>query len=213
MNLMTNRSQVRTYRVGECVVFRRTTDRFGGLSNMASGFPLEVNGVRILTSEALYQACRFPHKPEVQRLVIQQASPMTAKMKTKPYRKDTRSDWLKVRVSVMRWCLQVKLAQNWRSFSDLLLETGDRPIVEESTRDDFWGAKPAARETLVGMNVLGRLLMELREELRSSNEEPLRRIEPPDLPDFLLYGKRIPIVDELDHGRTVRGLFDEQPMG
>lgn len=41
------------------------------------------------------------------------------------------------------------------------------PIVEESYRDQFWGAKPIDGETLVGMNILGRLLVELRERLRN----------------------------------------------
>src|SRR5690606_37437152 len=107
-----------------------TNEVFGGLSNMAGGFPLRVNGIRILTSEALYQACRFPKRPDVQRLIIGENSPMTAKMKSKPYRQDTRPDWDQVRVKIMRWCLRVKLAQNWHKFSELLLATGDKPIVE-----------------------------------------------------------------------------------
>ena len=76
------KSQERKYDRASSVVFRKTDEPFGGLSNMASGFPLSLNGSRILTSEALYQACRFPHRPEVQRLIIEQKSPMTAKMKS-----------------------------------------------------------------------------------------------------------------------------------
>src|SRR2546426_9055121 len=155
----------RTYNRRDSAVFRKTHEQFGGLSNMASGFPLEVNGVRIRTSEALYQACRFPQNTNIQRLIIQQRSPMTAKMLGKPHREETRPDWEKVRVKIMRWCLRVKLAQNWRTFGALLCSTGDRLIVEESRKDDFWGAKAVDEDTLVGANVLGRLLMELREEL------------------------------------------------
>ena len=66
---------------------------------------------------------------------------MTAKMVSKPHRKDSRSDWDEVRVQIMRWCLRVKLAQHWETFGELLLSTGERPIVEESSRDPFWGAK------------------------------------------------------------------------
>ena len=168
---MSTQDQLRSYRVEQAAWFRSTKRKFGGLSNMASGFPLEVNGIRILTSEALYQACRFPHRPDLQRLIIQQRSPMTAKMKSKRHRPDTRPDWSKSRVGVMRWCLRVKLAQNWETFSLLLLSTGYRPIVEESSKDDFWGAKRGDDETLVGMNVLGRLLMELREVLRGPEAE------------------------------------------
>ena len=78
-------SLLRTYVSGEAVVVYKTKEDFGGLSNMASGYPLQINGVRILTTEALYQACRFPHLPEVQREIIGQHSPMTAKMKSKPH--------------------------------------------------------------------------------------------------------------------------------
>lgn len=186
--------QTRAYDRNESVVFLKTKEAFGGLSNMAGGFPLRVNGIRILTSEALYQVCRFPHMPEVQRIIIGEASPMTAKMKSKPYRGNSRQDWDRVRVKVMRWCLRVKLAQNWLAFSKLLLETEERPIVEESRKDAFWGAKPMDGNTLVGINVLGRLLMELREEIKVGDREAFRCVESLVIPDFLLDGRPIDAV-------------------
>jgi type I restriction enzyme S subunit len=186
--------QTRTYDRASSVVFLKTDEPFGGLSNMAGGFPLHVQGTRIFTCEALYQACRFPHLPEVQRLIIGQPSPMTAKMKSKPHRKDSRPDWDRVRVKVMRWCLRVKLTQNWAKFSELLLRTGDRPIVEESRRDDFWGAKPMDQQKLVGANVLGRLLMELREAVKSQGRDAFRLVEPPEIPEFLLLGRAIGVI-------------------
>ncbi len=78
----------------------------------------------------------------MQELIIAEHSPMTAKMRCKPYRNFTRPDWEQVRVAVMQWCLRVKLAQNWTRFSELLLSTGDMPIVEMKVRrSDFWGAR------------------------------------------------------------------------
>ena len=183
--------QIQTYERNCSVVFLKTNEPFGGLSNMAGGYPLRVAGKRILTSEALYQACRFPHRPDIQSLIIEQKSPMAAKMKSKPHRHDSRLDWERVRIKIMRWCLQVKLAQNWRTFSELLLETGERPIVEESWRDVFWGAKATDCGTLVGMNVLGRLLMELRENVKSGLIESLSSVQPLAIPDFLLGGQPI----------------------
>ena len=183
----------RTYQRADCAVFRKTAEAFGGLSNMAPGFPVRVNGVRILTVEALYQACRFPHRPEVQRKIIDQASPMTAKMVGKPYRNDSRPDWDRVRVKIMRWVLRLKLAMHWTQFSELLLSTGDQPIVEDSRKDDFWGAVPVGSTSLVGMNVLGRLLMELREQVKQGAE--LRRVEPPAISDFLLFNEVLGVVD------------------
>ena len=182
------RRQTRTYDRASSIVFLKTKELFGGLSNMAGGFPLCVNDLDIRTSEALYQACRFPHLPDLQRLIIEQASPMTAKMKGKPHRHDSRKDWNQSRISIMRWCLRIKLAQNWDAFSDLLLRTGDLPIVEQSRKDDFWGAKSVDEHTLVGRNVLGRLLMELREFVKSEARESLLLVEPLDIPNFLLNG-------------------------
>ncbi|WP_175750761.1 NADAR family protein [Burkholderia anthina] len=192
----TEDSLLRTYVRGEVVVVYKTKEDFGGLSNMASGYPLQVNGVRILTTEALYQACRFPHLPDVQREIIGQHSPMTAKMKSKPYRQDSRPDWDEVRYKVMRWCLRVKLAQNYEEFGRLLLATRDRPIVEQSRKDDYWGAKlvDESGETLVGQNVLGRLLMELREKLKNDSQCALKIVPPLAVPNFLLLGRPIEMV-------------------
>ncbi len=183
--------QKRTYDRTNSVVFLKTRERYGGLSNMAGGFPLRVNGLRILTSEALYQACRFPHRPDLQRMVIEQRSPMTAKMKSKPHRYETRRDWNRVRVAIMRWCLRVKLAQNAAAFRNLLLSTGDLAIVEESRRDDFWGANPIDENRLVGVNALGRLLMELRELVKSEPQDSLLDVDLPSIPHFLLDGRPI----------------------
>jgi ribA/ribD-fused uncharacterized protein len=195
-NDLTVNCLLRTYVRSEVVVFYRTKEAFGGLSNMASGYPLQINGIRILTTEALYQACRFPHIPDVQREIIGQHSPMTAKMKSKPYRKNSRSDWDEVRYKVMRWCLRVKLAQNYVEFGNLLLSTQDRPIVEQSRKDDYWGAKLAdeSGEILTGQNVLGRLLMELREKLKEDSEGRLKIAPPLDIPQFMLLGKPIEVV-------------------
>ena len=199
--------RMREYNAAECAVFLKTREKYGGLSNMAGGYLLEVNGISILSSEALYQACRFPHLPEIQRLIIEQKSPMSAKMKSKPYRNDTRPDWEseEVRMKVMRWCLQVKLAQNWESFSELLLTTGDRDIVEHSKRDDFWGAKPISAHIFAGANVLGRLLKQLRSELvdaiKRQELSMMMAVAPLPIDNFLLYGDPIGEVNALTRKR------------
>jgi type I restriction enzyme S subunit len=207
---MGGQDQTRTYSRKDSVVFLKTDEPFGGLSNMAGGYPIRVNGVRVLTSEALYQVCRFPHLPDVQKMIIGQISPMTAKMRSKPYRKDSRPDWDQVRVRFMRWCLRMKLANNWNSFSELLLRTGDRPIVEESRKDDFWGAKVVDDGgTLVGMNVLGRLLMELREQVKQQGRDVALDIAPPDIPQFLLFGQPIEVAAASPQPQVA----DEQEQG
>jgi type I restriction enzyme S subunit len=204
--------QLHTYPVETSVVFRKTNEPFGGLSNMAPGFPLRVTEVTIPTSEALYQACRFPHDPVLQQMIIDQRSPMTAKMKSKPFRSSSRPDWEDVCVDVMRWCLQVKLAQHQLTFGALLATTGERPIVEESRRDRFWGATfDADRGALVGANVLGQLLMELREVLST---KAFDTVEPPGVPGMRLLGKPVERVsaDETPTHRDLR-LFETPAPG
>jgi hypothetical protein len=80
--------------------------------------------------------------------------------------------------------------QNWTRFSELLLNTGDLPIVEQSRKDRFWGAVPVEGK-LVGANVLGRLLMELRETVRQGGQffEVLPPV--PEVDRFLLFGKSV----------------------
>ncbi|MDI6624509.1 MAG: NADAR family protein [Brevundimonas sp.] len=187
-------SRERRYERRDAVVFLKTKEAFGGLSNMAGGYPLRINGIRIATAEALYQACRFPDRPDVQRTILAEASPMTAKMRGKPFREFTRDDWDIVRVPIMRWSLRAKLAFHYREFSDLLKATGNRAIVEQSRRDGFWGAVPADDDSLVGMNVLGRLLMELREEISERDEESFRSLAPLNIPNFVLDGRPIETV-------------------
>jgi ribA/ribD-fused uncharacterized protein len=181
-------------------IFLRTHEENGALSNMAGGFPLLVNGIQIATSEALYQACRFPHLPEVQKLIIAEPSPMSAKMKSKPHRDQTRPDWDQVRIPIMRWCIRVKLIQNWSPFSAALKATSPRPIVEQSRRDTFWGALETPEGRLRGENHLGRLLTDLREDVLSRKIEPNAVVKPPNLSDFRLFG--LPISDVKAPGRS-----------
>ncbi len=172
---------------------------------MAPGFPVIVNGVRIRTVEALYQALRYPELPDAQRLIIDQHSPMTAKMVGRRYLEQTRPDWDEIKVALMRWCLRLKLAQNWDLFSAILLSTRDRPIVEDSRKDPFWGALPREGEKLEGKNVLGRLLMELREQL-VSNPASLRAFPKPQFPDARFLGQEILADSSVSVDSTLAGL-------
>lgn len=191
-------SKIRTYHAKDCITFGKTDGAFGGLSNMASGYPLFVNDNLILTTEALYQAMRYPLFPEIQQEIIAQNSPMTAKMISKKYHNKTRQDWDEIRVKIMRWSLEVKLSQNWNKFSALLKESGHKPIVEYSTKDQFWGASKNSDGQLVGINALGRLLMEIREKYVFNNHKP-ECIPPLNITGFLLFGYEIETVCNEDY--------------
>src|SRR5262249_40268210 len=100
-----------------------------------------------------------------------------------------------LRVQIMWWALRVKLACNYKAFSHILRASKTRAIVEDSHKDTFWGAKASSDgETLVGQNVLGRLLVALRGLVLVRSAEELCRAEPPGIENFLLYGKAIEAV-------------------
>ncbi|HEY1690587.1 MAG TPA: NADAR family protein [Polyangiaceae bacterium] len=188
---------VRTYAPAACAPFRRLAARLGALSNMARGFPLTVSAVTFSASEALYQSLRFPHLPDVQRAIASAPDPQSAKHATTLWRTRSRPDWDAVRVEAMRWTLRVKLAQHAKAFGEVLLSTGTLPIVEVSTHDDFWGAKPQAGGTYVGANVLGVLLTALRDSLRGTPPcgaapRHFASVPPPAIPNCLLFGAPIP---------------------
>ena len=141
------------------------------------------------SSEALYQALRFPHLPGFQREILEQPAPILAKRHAYARVAETRPNWDRVRVNVMRYALCAKFGSTQGGLLDLLTGTGEAPIVEVSHRDDYWGARPVDGR-LVGRNVLGRLLMELRAELRSHpSGAPL--LVGPSFPDPVLLGRRL----------------------
>jgi hypothetical protein len=103
----------------------------------------------------------------------------------------------------------MKLQNNWSRFGAVLERTGLQPIVEESTKDDFWGARPKDDGTLVGMNVLGRLLMELRDHFRAVESGRTDSLRFPVISHFLLFGRPLeatPIKNETP-GQIQTSLF------
>ncbi len=186
--------ETRNYNLSESIVFRKTTEPFGGLSNMASGYCLYINEVILPSSEHLYQAMRYPTNPEIQFEIISQDNAMKAKMISNKYKEAySRPDWDKIQIKVMRWALEIKLAQNWNKFSTILHETQNKSIVEYSKDDKIWGAKPVGNDQLKGTNALGRLLMELREKHIYGNDR-LYCVNPPNIPALLLYNQYIEVV-------------------
>lgn len=177
----------RTYDPNAVAPFLRVRDLYGPFSNMAAGYPIRLDGATIGSSEALYQALRFPHLPEFQREVLDQPAPILAKRHAYTRVAETRPDWDRVKVNVMRYVLRAKFGSTQGPLLELLRGTDEAPIVEVSHRDDYWGARPVDGR-LLGRNVLGRLLMELRAELRDHPSGTPLMIEP-RFPDPMLLGR------------------------
>jgi ribA/ribD-fused uncharacterized protein len=114
------------------------------------------------TSEAAYHWEKFPDH-QAGQIEIQTAHSAHEALKiARKYKNFVRSDWNEVRVPIMKSILQQKVVQH-EYVHKKLLETGDRELIEDSWRDDFWGWGPNKD----GKNQLGKLWMEIREELRT----------------------------------------------
>lgn len=160
-----------TYQANEVAAFMRSREAYGDLSNMTGGMPIRVNGIRFQSSEGLYQALKFPNHPELQQRIGDAPGGMAAKRVA--YLEDNPAiteGWEHLRYDAMRLALAEKLRQNPQRFAAALEQTGCRPIVEKSYRDQYWGARPEGSR-LVGANTLGQLLELLRLCLRQHDGE------------------------------------------
>ena len=147
------------------------------LSNF-SAFTLQWNGWRFDTSEAAYHWEKFAHMNEVGiqgpaqhecdlcYTIRRCGSAHEAFKIAEANQFARRPDWDAVKIGIMRKMLRAKANQH-EYVRRKLLETGDRELIENSWRDDFWGWGPNRD----GQNMLGKLWMEVRAVLRA---EPLR---------------------------------------
>jgi len=157
--------------------------RFTGRNRFLSNFEPAVvcfDGLAFPTVEHAFQAAKT-HDPEWQLKIQRAATP--GKAKSLGRRVPLIPAWDEMKVDVMRELVRQKFespraagkgGQNERLFGyhTLLLKTGEVEIVEGNDwHDVFWGKCGCPGHGGKGENWLGRLLMEVREELMEVREE------------------------------------------
>jgi ribA/ribD-fused uncharacterized protein len=171
------------YSKDEVSFFFKLNEEYGELSNMYMlKYPMvtKINGVTELwrSSEHLYQACKYDDNIEVcpqsnpdcevksiRKRIKRAKTPMQAKMTQKCGKDLIRSDWEDIKVDAMLWVLCLKAQQN-NKFVQVLKSTANNIIVEKSRKDTFWGCKEKEGK-FVGKNVLGKLLVIVRDNLNN----------------------------------------------
>lgn len=159
---------IERYPAEHTISFTSTAAEWGLLSNFAKT-PMLVNGIEFACVEQLYHYIRLNNAQE--RAEYLKLTPnMGLKMKAKAFAKHgvERADWREIAVDVMRFCLNHKY-QASVEFRKALADSGSKYIVEDESnrkkRPDSWGAVlDTATYEFYGKNIMGRLLMELREE-------------------------------------------------
>lgn len=131
------------------------------LSNF-SAFKVWWRELQFDTSEQAYHWEKFPGRPMIQFDICRADSAHDAYQIAAQHKASRRPDWDFVKIGIMRGILRAKADQH-EYVRRKLLATGDRELVENSWRDDFWGWGPNRD----GKNILGKLWMEVRAELRA----------------------------------------------
>lgn len=134
---------------------------FSGEYRWLSNFwrvPITLDGELYPTVEHAYQAAKT--LDHMARAKIQKLSAPSA-AKRAGYKVMIRSDWEEIKLDVMYQMVKAKFSH--QKLKDLLLETGDRDIIEgNSWGDTFWGVCDGE-----GENHLGKIIMRVREEYRN----------------------------------------------
>jgi len=154
------------------ILFYSNRDNPYGCFSNFSRHPFELDGRRWPTSEHYFQAQKFQDWADAED-VRRARSPKEAADIGRDHSRALRRDWENVKDDVMRRAVLRKF-ETHDDIRQILLDTGDESIVENAPGDYYWGCGADGS----GKNMLGTILMEVRETLRrhasdkSSAEQP-----------------------------------------
>ena len=163
-------NEIEHYAADKAVGFTKTKAEWGVFSNFAkTETPMVVSGVAFVSVEQMYHYIRLNNE-ESRAEYLKLAPGMGLKMAAKTFKKRgiEREDWRDIAVDVMRFCLNHKYKVSEVFRSQLERSKGKYIVEDESNRrkkPDSWGAVfDAEKKEYYGKNIMGRLLMELREK-------------------------------------------------
>ena len=158
---------IERYPADKVAPFCKVDGPWGILGNFGRT-PLVIGGVSFDCTEKVFQVMKFTDAAT--RKAIYNAKGQTIKMKAKHFEKvgTVRPDWGEIIVDAMKFCLMEKYRQS-EAFREELARSQGLYIVEDQTTfqkksPNTWGVKPSEDgKAFVGPNLMGRLLMELRD--------------------------------------------------
>lgn len=130
-------------------------DKYLFLSNFSPSIAT-VKGLRYPSVENAFQACKVLNLEERRKFT----SITSSQARSLGRKVSLRSDWNEIRIELMR-CLIVQKFKD-PSLRKQLLATGTIELVE----DNKWGDKFWGRCNGKGKNMLGKILMDVREKIR-----------------------------------------------
>ena len=152
-------------------------DSFTGRWNFLSNFfPVEIEhqGIKYPSIEHYYVAMKIKNDQQIdgkyigyidcRELISKIKNPGEAKRFGRTLK--IRKDWDDVKLDVMLWGVREKFKKE--ELKEMLLSTRDQELVESNWwNDKYWGVCKG-----VGENNLGKILMQVREEVKNLNKKP-----------------------------------------
>lgn len=142
--------------------FYSTKDEYGCFSNF-SAHRVFLKDKIWKTTEHYFQAQKFAGTEHEEKVRLAH-SPKEAAELGRSRKLPLRKDWEEVKDELMLEALRAKFTQH-KDLKEILLDTGDAILVEHTKNDFYWADGGDGS----GKNMLGILLMQLREELRNES--------------------------------------------
>jgi ribA/ribD-fused uncharacterized protein len=143
------------------ITFYRTSDLYGEFSNFYK-CNVKIDGETYKTTEHYFQAMKFQGNKSYFEKIKNSSSASEAANLGRSRTYPLREDWENVKDDIMLKALRAKFTQH-TVLKNLLLSTGDSILVEHTKNDKYWADGGDGS----GLNMLGKLLMKVRDELRN----------------------------------------------
>ena len=158
---------IKHYPYNQCALVKTAADEWGILGNFGRA-SVVVNGVEFSNTEKLFQCMKFAHLPIIQEIYAQNNMGIKMKAKKKEYEQYVREDWPRIFLDVLKFVLVTKYEQSEAFRVELERSKGFYIVEDETGRPgckksaDAYGTIRVGDE-MVGPNLLGQFLMELRD--------------------------------------------------
>lgn len=161
------------------IFFWKENNKFGFLSNFYISYFTDANNVKYCCNEQYFIANKCllfdcDNKTLYQN-IMRARLPYTIKKYGRQVENFDKLIWDKEKYEIMKTAIRYKFSQN-KKLKKKLIETGNKNIYEASNYDKVWGigmtlqeAKEIEEANFPGDNLLGKALMEIREEFKKIN--------------------------------------------
>lgn len=167
-------SKKKEYEGPEPALFFMGNDSLTEFRGFENGFDAKIviDGITFPTMEHYYQWSKAKAfgDADAEKKILKTASAKSVKTYGKKVKNFEEEKWNEKKDEIMRIGLRAKFTQH-PELRELLLSTKDRPIGEADPRDKYWGIGTGADTSKAkdpakwpGKNMLGKILMELRDE-------------------------------------------------